>query len=83
MSKDLRFIERIKGLCRDLIKGKQFAPNRSYEVKMLPSSGQKSPLSRLHPIKIRVAAPRLSSRNDRVSWGGSRRDVEHTRSNLG
>lgn len=85
MTTNLPFIARIKVLCRELIQGKPAVLNRgrSYEVRILPSSGQHSTLSRLYPIKIRVAAPRLSSRGDRLNWGESRRDVEHTRSNLG
>ncbi len=85
MTTNLSFIDRIKVLCRELIEGKPAALNRgrSYEVRILPSSGQQSTLSRLHPVKIRVSAPRLSGRSDRLCWGGSRQDVEHTRSNLG
>lgn len=90
MTPSLPFIARIKVLCRDLIEGKHVALNRprSYEVKILPSSvprGRQSPLSGLHALKLAAtaAAPRRSSRSDRLGWGGSRRDVEHTRSNLG
>jgi len=88
MTTSLPFIDRIKVLYRGLIKGKRVALNRprSYEVRILPSSVQRGqPLSGLLPIKLvaTVATPRLSARSDRLWWDGSRRHVEHTRSNLG
>ena len=89
MTMSLLFIDCIKVLCRDLIKGKHVAMDRtrSYEVKILPASSQQSPLSGLHALKLvaTVSVPRLSARADRPRWRneGSSRDMEHTRSNLG
>lgn len=91
MTMSLLFIDRIKMLCRDLVKGRHVALDRtqSYEVRILPSSmqrgSQQSPSSGLLAIKLVAAAPRLSAGANRLRWGNQRssRDMEHTRSNLG
>ncbi|HUW36577.1 MAG TPA: hypothetical protein VMV91_04535 [Rhodocyclaceae bacterium] len=84
----LLIIDRIKLLCRDLVKNQSVALSRtrSYEVKMLPSQLQTRPSSGLRAIRLvaAVAAPRLSSEADRLRWGNrGGLDIEHTRSNLG
>lgn len=83
MTTSLLFIDRIKKLCRDIVKGKPDALNdvHSYEIKIQPLSmqrgGPKNSKPGLHAIKLRaaIAAPWVSVR--------AGRDMEHTRSNLG
>lgn len=93
MASGLPFIDRVKALIRDLGRGKSVILNRppNYEIEILPSSMQRAkrepPLSRANPLRpgAKVAAPLVYARVIRL-WlvaQGSRRDVEHTRSNLG
>ena len=84
----LPFIDRIKALSRELITRDSLALNRprSYEVEILPSSGEKSPMPGVPAIKpARGTAPPISAKTDQL-WPQDRdssRKVESTHSNLG
>ena len=71
--------------CVKLLSSVTASKSRSYEIEILPSSKTLLPSMEVIKLVTIVPASRPSGREERLWWGnrGSRRDVEHTRSNLG